>query len=126
MPRLTKSAPKAEKKARAKAEFDKFGKGTLKSSSGQKVTNPKQATAIALSESGQSRKSKGKPDHDSHMLNKYEHHQSMAQKHRAHADLIEAKLRTQGKRIGYDYGNKSVAPDSSYGKRVIKKDTGSY
>lgn len=121
MPRLPKSAPKAEKKAVAKREFDKFGKGTLKSSSGQKVTNPKQATAIALSESGQSRKPKVKADPDYHMLAKYEHHKAAAQKHHAHADLIEAKLRTQGKRIGYDCG-KSDSP--SEGKFVVKRDTG--
>lgn len=58
MPKLPKNAPKTKKKQRAKEEFDKFGKGTLKSSSGQKVTNPKQAVAIALSESGQSKKGK--------------------------------------------------------------------
>jgi hypothetical protein len=63
MPRLKPSAPKQEKKARAKEEFDKFGKGKLKSSSGQKVTNPKQAVAIALSESGQSKKDKHMPKH---------------------------------------------------------------
>jgi Family of unknown function (DUF6496) len=60
MPRLPKSAPKAEKEKRKKEEFYKFGKGTLRSSSGEKVTNPKQAIAIALSESGQSKK-KEKP-----------------------------------------------------------------
>lgn len=58
MPQLKKNAPKVEKKKRAKEEFDKFGKGKLKSSSGDKVTNQKQAVAIALSESGQSKKSK--------------------------------------------------------------------
>lgn len=36
-----------------------FKSGELKSSSGQKVTNPKQAIAIGLSEAGLSRKSKG-------------------------------------------------------------------
>lgn len=36
-----------------------FGKGKLKSSSGAKVTNPKQAIAIAMSEAGLARKSKG-------------------------------------------------------------------
>lgn len=33
-----------------------YGKGKLKSSSGSKVTNPKQAIAIALSEAGKSKK----------------------------------------------------------------------
>jgi len=36
-----------------------FKRGDLKSSSGQKVTNPKQAIAIGLSEAGLSRKAKG-------------------------------------------------------------------
>jgi hypothetical protein len=33
-----------------------YGKGKLKSSSGQKVKNPKQAIAIALSEAGKAKK----------------------------------------------------------------------
>lgn len=36
---------------------------------------------------------------DTAMLQRYEHHRAMSQKHSAHADLIEAKLKTQGKRI---------------------------
>lgn len=36
-----------------------FKSGSLKSSSGQKVTNPKQAIAIGLSEAGMARKSSG-------------------------------------------------------------------
>jgi hypothetical protein len=37
-----------------------FKAGKLKSSSGQKVTNPKQAMAIGLSEAGMSKPKKGK------------------------------------------------------------------
>ena len=37
-----------------------FSKGKLKSSSGQKVTNPAQAKAIAMSSAGMSKKKKGK------------------------------------------------------------------
>jgi len=37
-----------------------FKRGDLKSSSGQKVTNPKQAIAIGLSEAGLSKKSQGR------------------------------------------------------------------
>lgn len=42
-----------------------FKKGDLKSSSGDKVTNRKQAVAIAMSESGMSRKHKGDMPHHS-------------------------------------------------------------
>jgi hypothetical protein len=48
----------ATKKQKAKTEkvLKEYKKGELKSSSGKKVTNRKQAIAIALSESGQSKK----------------------------------------------------------------------
>ena len=45
---------KAEKKI--SKVMTEYGKGKLKSSSGQKVTNPKQALAIALSESRRAKK----------------------------------------------------------------------
>ena len=45
---------KAEKKI--SKVMTEYGKGKLKSSSGQKVSNPKQALAIALSESRRAKK----------------------------------------------------------------------
>lgn len=58
MPILKKSAPKKAKKKRMKEEMHKFKEGKLHSGSkkGPVVTNPKQAIAISLSESGQSKK----------------------------------------------------------------------
>jgi len=58
MPILKKSAPKKAKNRRMKEEMDKFKEGKLHSGSksGPVVKNPKQAIAIALHESGQSKK----------------------------------------------------------------------
>jgi Family of unknown function (DUF6496) len=58
VPKLAKSAPKSAKKARMKAEMDKFKSGELHSGSktGPKVKSREQAIAIGLSESGQSKK----------------------------------------------------------------------
>lgn len=58
MPQLKKSAPKKQKRAVMKSEMEKFKSGTLHSGSkkGPIVKSPKQAIAIALKVSGQSRK----------------------------------------------------------------------
>ncbi len=58
MPKLKKTASKKAKQKRVKVEMDKFKAGKLHSGSkkGPVVTNPKQAIAISLSESGQSKK----------------------------------------------------------------------
>lgn len=54
-------ASKKKQRAKVKAVMGEFKRGQLKSSSGQKVTTRAQAQAIALSESGQSKKKqKGK------------------------------------------------------------------
>jgi hypothetical protein len=51
-----------KKKTKAEKKISKvmreYGKGTLKSSSGQKVKSRKQAIAIAMSEAGMTRKPK--------------------------------------------------------------------
>jgi hypothetical protein len=57
---------KAEKRNVVKTEMHKFGQGDLHSGSkhGPIVTNPKQAVAISMSESGQSKpKGYGRSDH---------------------------------------------------------------
>jgi len=60
MPKLRPSAPKIAKQKRVKDELHKFKEGTLHSGSkkGPKVTDPKQAIAIALSEAGLSKQDK--------------------------------------------------------------------
>jgi hypothetical protein len=55
MPKLSKSASKKAKEQRMGDEMRKFKSGELRSGSGRKVTSRKQAIAIALSVSGQSR-----------------------------------------------------------------------
>ena len=57
-----KPTTKAGKKAKAKKVFDEWKAGKLRSGSksGPKVTSQKQAIAIALSQSGQSKKGKKK------------------------------------------------------------------
>ncbi len=58
MPKLKRSASKKKKRSRMKSEMHKFKAGKLHSGSkhGKLVTDRKQAIAISLSESGQSRK----------------------------------------------------------------------
>lgn len=60
MPKMGKKAPKSAKRARMSAEMRKFHKGQLHSGSkhGPVVTDPAQAKAIGMSESGQSNQSR--------------------------------------------------------------------
>ena len=60
VPRLKRSAPKKAKRRVMKREMDLFKEGKLHSGSskGPLVTNPKQAIAIGLSVSGQSKRKK--------------------------------------------------------------------
>lgn len=51
---------KAGKKAKVKKVMGEYTSGSLRSSSGAKVTSRKQAVAIAMSESGQARKQAAK------------------------------------------------------------------
>ena len=58
MPKLKRSAPKKAQQTRVKSELHKFKEGSLHSGSkkGPKVTDRKQAIAIALSEAGLSKR----------------------------------------------------------------------
>ena len=53
---MVKPKTKAGKQTKVSKVMREFHAGTLKSSSGHKVTKPSQAKAIAMSESGQSKK----------------------------------------------------------------------
>ena len=55
---MAKKPTKAEKKV--SKVMREYGAGTLKSSSGKKVTSRKQAIAIAMSEAGMTRKKRKK------------------------------------------------------------------
>ena len=65
-------------------------------------------------------KRKAPVDGDAKLLGRYQHHRDAADKHRAHADLIEARLRTQGKEIRHQYPGDSIpAPRSSPIPRIV-------
>jgi len=53
-----KKRAKLPAKDKVEVVMKEFKRGTLHSGSGKKVSNPKQAIAIAMSESGQSKKKK--------------------------------------------------------------------
>lgn len=57
---------------------------------------------------------------DEKMLKRYQHHNNMADKHRAHAELIRAKLRTQGKDID-EYGYSPMASSKPHKPKIIKR-----
>ena len=61
-----------------------------------------------------------KDDGDAKLLAKYEHHNEQARKHRAHADLIEAKLRVQGKRIGHEYHAMTEGMGRQPKRKIVK------
>lgn len=57
---------------------------------------------------------------DSSLLAKYEHHRNLSRKHNAHADLIEAKLRVQGKRISHEYEGMSSSASKPSKRKIVK------
>ena len=75
-----------------------FKAGKLKSSSGQKVTNPKQAIAIGLSEAGLSRKAKGGEMKESKQMVKKE--VSFMKKKGAPKSMIKHEMAEAGMKYG--------------------------
>jgi hypothetical protein len=79
-----------------------FKSGELKSSSGQKVTNPKQAIAIGLSEAGLSKKAKGGEMKESKAMVKKE--VSFMKKKGAPKSMIKHEM---GEMSGMKHGGKT-------------------
>lgn len=75
-----------------------FKKGELKSSSGQKVTNPKQAIAIGLSEAGISKKAKGGEMKESKAMMKKE--VSFMKKKGAPKSMVKHEMAEAGMKYG--------------------------
>ena len=75
-----------------------FKAGSLRSSSGQKVTNPKQAIAIGLSEAGLSRKAKGGEMKESKAMMKKE--VSFMKKKGAPKSMIKHEMAEAGMKYG--------------------------
>ena len=75
-----------------------FKAGKLKSSSGQKVTNPKQAIAIGLSEAGLSKKAKGGAMKESKMMVKKE--VEFMKKKGAPKSMVKHEMKEAGMKYG--------------------------
>jgi len=82
--------------------MSEFKSGKLKSSSGQKVTNPKQAIAIGLSEAGLSKKAKGGEMKESKQMVKKE--VSFMKKKGAPKSMIKHEM---GEMTGMKHGGKT-------------------
>ena len=78
--------------------MSEFKSGKLKSSSGQKVTNPKQAIAIGLSEAGLSKKAKGGAMKESKMMVKKE--VEFMKKKGAPKSMVKHEMKEAGMKYG--------------------------
>ncbi|MFZ9759654.1 MAG: DUF6496 domain-containing protein [Burkholderiaceae bacterium] len=78
--------------------MSEFKAGKLKSSSGQKVTNPKQAIAIGLSEAGISKKAKGGAMKESKMMMKKE--VEFMKKKGAPKSMVKHEMKEAGMKYG--------------------------
>lgn len=106
-----------------------FKAGKLKSSSGQKVTNPKQAIAIGLSEAGLSKKAKGGAMKESKMMVKKE--VEFMKKKGAPKSMVKHEMKEAGMKYGGKVkkmasgglasGHKSADGVANKGKTKAKK-----
>ena len=109
-------------KDKVRTVMKEFKRGDLKSSSGRKVTNPKQAIAIALSEAGKSKKGSGmkKMAAGGRMASKGEH--SVQTKSKRGAEMV--KMAMGGKVKKMRMGGESTAMRDeraeAAGRRVAK------
>lgn len=119
-----------KKQAKVGKVMREFKEGKLKSSSGQKVTNPKQAIAIGLSEAGLSRKKEGGMMKESKAMAKKEI--AFMQKKGAPKSMIKHEKAEYGmKKGGYATGGRmaskgehAVQKQSKRGAQMIKMAAG--
>ena len=96
---------------KVKKVMEEFKSGKLKSSSGSKVTNPKQAIAIGLSEAGLSRKAKGGEMKESKAMVKKE--VGFMKKKGAPKSMIKHEMKEAGMKKMAGGGKVSSKPDYS-------------
>ena len=105
-----------------------FKRGDLKSSSGQKVTNPKQAMAIALSEAGKSKSMKkgGEMKESKSMMKK---EVEFMKKKGAPKSMIKHEMKEAGMKSGgriASKGEHSIQTQSKRGAEMVKMAKGGH
>ena len=109
---------KQDKVAKVMREFKR---GELKSSSGKKVTNPKQAVAIGLSEAGMSKKKEGGQVKNTSRMNKLEE-MGRLDSEKAYTSKGKKNLAAEKKRVVGDIMGMKKGGEAKESKAMAKKE----